>query len=113
MLKIKKHTAHKISSKKNIYASICGFSCIMLVLSLVVRLYFSGALATKNVQLREVLDQKSQLEKEIITLRYEESKLESLSYIEENATRLGFVAMQGSLTPLDISGASLAAVTNQ
>ena len=108
-----KHRIHTKQKDRSIYTTLCSVSFVLLFVTLIARLYFSGAVAAKNEELRGLLDTKSQLEKEITRLKYEESKLDSLTHVEENAKRLGFVPMQGSLASIDISSSSLAAVTNQ
>lgn len=73
-----------------LFISCCGF-----------KLYLSNSLAIKNSQLKDLFDRKSQLEKEVTLLSYEDSVLSSMKEIEIRANQLGFVPMKEKLISLD------------
>jgi len=75
----------------------------MLVGSTVARIYFYNDLAVKNRDLKGVFDRQAELQEEIALLKYEDSMLSSIEYIESEAVKLGFVPLQERLISLDIS----------
>lgn len=77
--------------------------CLLLVTSTVARIYFYNDLAVKNRDLKGIFDRQTALEEEITLLRYEDSILSSIEYVEAESTKLGFVPLQERLISLDIS----------
>ena len=89
--------------KKALYASIALF-CV----SFAVQFYLCNRFAVKNDSLKGALEQRKSLEKEIAQLRYENSLLTSLDYVEGEAKEMGFVEMdQNLLTVGPVTVASL------
>ncbi len=77
--------------------------CLLLVTSTVARIYFYNDLAVKNRDLRGIFERQAALQEEIALLRYEDSMLSSMEYVEAEAMKLGFVPMQERLISFDIS----------
>ncbi|GIW69975.1 MAG: hypothetical protein KatS3mg101_0722 [Patescibacteria group bacterium] len=98
MCKVNKQ--EKIRKICNLVFVLC---CFMLVGSTVARIYFYNDLAVKNRDLKGVFDRQAELQEEIALLKYEDSMLSSIEYIESEAVKLGFVPLQERLISLDIS----------
>ncbi len=96
----------KVNKQEKI-RKICSFvfvvCCLLLVTSTIARIYFYNDLAVKNRDLKGIFDRQTLLEDEITLLRYEDSMLSSIEYVEAEAAKLGFVPLQERLISLDIS----------
>jgi len=68
-------------------------------------MYFYNDLAIKNRDLKGSFDSQLALEEEITILKYEDSGLSSMKYVESEALKLGFVPMEERLMTLDLSSA--------
>jgi hypothetical protein len=94
-------------NKQEKITKICNFSfvtfCGLFILSTVARIYFYNDLAVKNQDLKSSYDNQALLEEEITALRYEDSRLSSVAFIEAEAFKKGFVVMKDRLVSLDIS----------
>lgn len=77
-------------------------SIVLCVLSFGTKLYFGNTLAIKNQELRDAFDKKTELEKELISLRFTDSNLSSIEYIERESLRLGFVPLKENVISLDL-----------
>jgi cell division protein FtsB len=77
-------------------------SLVFFMLCLLGRVYCSNRLVVKNGDLKYLYNKKVELEKQISSLKYEESRLSSLGYLESRARELGFVPMNDSLMSLNL-----------
>jgi|GEM_PF-4062427 len=82
----------------------------IFLVSLFAQMYISNATALRGKDFQQLHEQKSQLERELAKLEYEDSLLSSLENIEGRARQLGFVDMTEPL--LSVSSPSLAALAN-
>lgn len=74
-------------------------------------MYISNTTALKGKDFQHLHDEKTQLEKELALLKFEDSKLSSLEFVEEKALQQGFIKMTEPL--LSISSPALASLGNQ
>jgi hypothetical protein len=93
------------------YKYLCIFSGVICFISLAFQVYISNATALKSKDFQQLYQKKSNLEKDIAYLQFEDSQLSSLSYIEQRASLLGFQEMTEPLQP--ITPPSLASLTSQ
>ena len=98
MCKVNKQ--EKIRKICNVVFAVC---CGLLATSTAARIYFYNDLAVKSRELKGIFDRQATLEEEIALLRYEDSMLSSIEYVEAEAAKLGFVPLQERLISLDIS----------
>lgn len=66
-------------------------------------MYFYNDLAVKNRDLKGSFDAQLALEEEITLLKYQDSELSSISYVESQALKMGFTPMNERLATLDLS----------
>jgi len=78
-------------------------SLVTLVVSVLVRIYFSNSLVADNKSLNELFVKKDNLQKEISRLTYVENNLSALDVLVKRSESLGFVKMTNSLLSLDIT----------
>lgn len=83
----------------------------IFIISLLAQMYVSNTTALKGRDFQHLHEQKAALEKELAFLKYEDSHLSSLEYVEEKALILGFVELNEPL--LTISSPSLASLSTQ
>lgn len=98
MLKVFKNLA---VCKALFVTSVCLF-----ILSLSFQISFSNKLALKSKELKALLLSRTELEKEVSRLEFENSKLSSLSYVEDRAKQKGYVAMSeplNSIKPVSVA----------
>lgn len=91
-----------------IYKKICLISLGIFIISLLTQMYISNTTALKGKDFQHLHDRKEHLEKDIALLKYEDSKLSSLEFVEQQAAHLGFVKMVEPL--LSISSPALASL---
>lgn len=84
------------------YKVLFFFSVGLFAVSVLGRMYCSNHLVVKNEELRVLHMEKIELEKEISSLKYQDSQLSSLSYVESKALELGFVPLSESLLSLNV-----------
>ncbi len=102
----------KVRKQEHIHktCNILFLTCFCLfVASTVVRIYFYNDLAVKNGDLRGTYESQIALEEEIASLKYEEAALSNMSYVEAEASKLGFIAMEERLMTLDASSTGVVA----
>ena len=97
-----------LTGNVKIYRIICIFSFCVFLFSLCFQVVISNTTALKGKDFQAYNSRKTEIEKEIALLKYEDSNLSSLDYVEGKAISLGFVPMTEALLP--IVPASLAAV---
>ena len=78
-------------------------SLVALVVSVLVRIYFSNSLVSDNRHLNDLFTKRDELKKEISRLTYVENNLSALDVLEQRSTSLGFVKMTNSLLSLEVS----------
>ena len=83
--------------KTTFWKFIFALSCFLLLGSLTVQGYTSNATALKGKDFIELYERKSELEKELAYLKFEDSNLSTLTYVEHKAAELGFVEMSEPL----------------
>ena len=98
----------KLPNKLNIFKIAFRFSGVLLVISVLLQMFITNKLAAKGAELVELDNKKSQLEKEISKLEFEDSSLSSLAYVEGKAKLLGFIKLSDNI--LAIKAPSTAAV---
>jgi hypothetical protein len=92
--------------KKQKTVNLIFFSCCAIFLSsIAARMYFYNDLAVKNRDLKGSFDTQLALEEEITLLKYQDSELSSMSYVESQAVNMGFTPMKERLATLDLSSA--------
>jgi len=96
---------------KTICKKISVFTFGIFVISLLSQMYISNTTALKGKAFQHLNDEKARLDKELALLKYEDSKLSSLEYVEEKALQMGFVNMTEPL--LSISSPALASLSTQ
>ncbi len=84
---------------------------IIFIVTLGAQVYLTNALALKSKELKELSGKKIDLQKDIAKLKYENSALSSLAYIEEQARTNGFVDMKEPINTT--KPASVAVVLSQ
>lgn len=85
-------------------------SIVSFALSLSIRMFYAGQIIVKNKTLDELYKKKITLEKEVSFLSFEDSNLSSMSRVEEEAKKLGFIEMSDNFIALDPNAASTVAV---
>ena len=94
---------------------ICKTACLLsfctFISSLIIQLHISNSTALKGKDFQELYNKKETLEKEIAYLKFEDSNLSSLAYIETRAGELGFVLLEVPLA--SISSPALAALNTR
>ena len=100
-----KRTPNNICKKVSIISLVIFVSCLLT------QMYVSNATALKSRDFRYLHEEKAQLEKEMALLKYEDSRLSSLEYVEVRAIELGFLEMTESLQT--ITPPSLASLYTQ
>lgn len=98
----------KLPNKLNIFKIVFRFSGVLLVVSVLLQMFITNNLAVRGAELVELDNKKSQLEKEISKLEFEDSSLSSLAYVEGKAKLLGFIKLSDNV--LAIKTPSTAAV---
>lgn len=88
-------------------------SAVLFVLSVGFKLYLCGSLAVKNNDLEQAFLQKQKLSEDISKLTYIDSKLSSISSVEERAKQLGFVEMTSRILSLNPDVPAQVAALNQ
>jgi len=86
-------------------------SLVIFIASLLIQMYISNTTALKGKDFQHLHEEKAKLEKDLALLKYEDSRLSSLEFVEIKATQLGFVEMTEPL--LSISSPSLAALNTR
>ncbi len=86
-------------------------SLVIFITSLLVQMYISNTTALKGKDFQHLHEEKAVLEKELALLKYEDSRLSSLEFVEIKAAQLGFVEMTEPL--LSVSSPSLASLSTQ
>ncbi len=86
-------------------------SLVIFITSLLVQMYISNTTALKGKDFQNLHEEKAKLEKELALLKYEDSRLSSLEFVEIRAVQLGFVEMTEPL--LSVSSPSLASLSTQ
>ncbi len=104
-------TTRYMSTPQKICKRIFIMSLVIFISSLLVQMYISNATALKSKDFKNLHEEKAQLEKEMALLKYEDSQLSSLEYVEVRATELGFQEMTESL--LTIAPPTLASLNTQ
>lgn len=87
----------KLPTKLNVFKIAFRFSGVLLVVSIFLQMFITNKLAVKGAELAELDARKSQLEKEISKLEFEDSSLSSLAYVETAANALGFVKLTSNI----------------
>ena len=95
-------------SKRLKYCCVVSFSVFLVTLGF--DLYVSNRATIKGKDLQGLYVEKEQLEKDIALLKYEDSNLSSLVYVQQRARDIGFVEMKDPLAT--ISSLPLASLTN-
>jgi len=96
---------------KTICKKINILSLGIFLSSLLVQMYISNTTALKGKDFQLLHQEKAKLEKELALLKYEDSRLSSLEFVEVRAVQLGFVEMTEPL--LSVSSPSLASLSTQ
>lgn len=99
-MRILKHNLKKINIL-GLEKKLLVVCCVFFVTALVARLYTAGQVSTMNNELKEALETKKNLDKELTLLVNEDIKLSALSAVESRARRLGFVDMAGKIFALN------------
>jgi cell division protein FtsL len=81
--------------------SLSLLSLLILVTSIIFRIYSSNQIAVKNEDLKEYYVKREQLEKELSRLEYVNSTLSSLTEIEIKARAAGFIDLNETLLSID------------
>lgn len=97
--------------KFDIYKLSFKVSIAALLISVFAQMIFTNKLAVKSGELVELEKRKDVLEKEISALEFEDSRVSSLSYLENAASAAGFVKMNDNI--LAIKDPTTAAVLNK
>jgi len=82
---------------KNYYKYFCVLCFSLFIGCLVFQMHVSNSTALKGKDFQELFSIKETLQKEIAYLKFEESTLSSLTYVEQQAYEKGFIEMQDSL----------------
>ena len=86
--------------------------CIM-ILSILAQIVVTNKLSLRGNELVNLETSKQQLQKDISRLEFDESKLSSLSYLDSEAKKLGFVTMTDTVyTVNQVSNSSVAVLTS-
>lgn len=81
--------------------------------SLCFQIVYTNSIALKGNEFAELNAKKSELEKELTALDYEDSTLTSITYVSDKAKELGFVANMSAVLSINtISKSSVAVLTN-
>lgn len=78
-------------SFSSFYVCVFYLTIILFTLSIGMRIYLTNRLAIKGKELEELSYSKERLKKEISKLSYEISSSSSISYIETEARKEGFI----------------------
>lgn len=81
--------------------SAAGVTFGIFVLTFLAQFYICNRYAVKNDDLRDCLQRKSQLQKELAKLEYTNSLLSSLERVETEAAAAGLVPLEGSLSTIE------------
>lgn len=100
----------RINNNNQIYKYLCILSLGIFVITLGLNLYVSNRATIKGKDLQSLYLEKTQIEKDISFLEYEDSNLSSLVAIQTRATTLGFEELKEPLAT--ISSAPLASLTS-
>ena len=99
-----------IKKRKISYSSLAvKFSVLIFVFSILVQVYISSNVSVKTDEMSDLMVKKADLESEVQLIQLELSKYSSLSYIEKEATALGFKkssAQNVAIGPAEYSVAS-------
>jgi hypothetical protein len=87
----------RADKKTKIFKGLFRLSLFLFVFSFLSQYFLCNKNALKNGALQETLVEKENLQKEIASLEYADSRLSSLYSIEQRAADLGFVPMSDSL----------------
>jgi hypothetical protein len=93
---MKKITTIQPAEKSKI-KSVFKASLFLFVISFLLQLFVSNRFAVKNGDLQSFISQKTQLEKDLAQLEYENSLLSSLERVEQEASKIGYIAMSAEL----------------
>jgi cell division protein FtsB len=88
-------------------------SCLLLVLGIASKLALTSNLTVKNEELTFLQQEKVELEKQLSGLTYQACELSSLKYVEERASKLGFVPMTERILSLNVDEQPKVAVLAQ
>jgi len=95
------------------YKTLFLCTLVLFVTAIGLRIYYSSNMAVRNNELKALYDQKVDLEKAVTNLTYIDSGLSSLKHVEQRASVLGFVPMNGNLRALDPYAATPVAALSQ
>ena len=84
-------------TEKSKAKTVFKISLLVFVASFLLQLFISSRFAVKNGDLQSYISQKTQLEKDLSHLEYENSLLTSLEQVEHKANELGYIAMSSEL----------------
>ena len=88
--------------KKNKFCkTFLVLSIFLFAIGALTKMFLSTNIAIKSGELKNLFEQKSQLEKEVSKLSYENASISSITSVEERAKKLGFVEMKDRLLSLD------------
>ncbi|HSX39900.1 MAG TPA: hypothetical protein VLI92_04910 [Candidatus Saccharimonadales bacterium] len=94
------------------WCRILFFSTLVIfVITLAAQIVLTNRLALKSHELTLLVGQKEELQKSITKLEFEDASLSSLSYVDQQARKMGFVDMHDSV--IAIGPASVAAILTQ
>ncbi|MFC1722146.1 hypothetical protein ACFL0C_00685 [Patescibacteria group bacterium] len=88
------------TNKQKLYKYICMFSFFLFASCLLLQVYISNTTALKGKDFRQYQQKKSELEKEIALLQFEDANLSSLEYVENKALSMGFSPLTEPLYPI-------------
>jgi hypothetical protein len=84
-----------------------------MILSILAQIVVTNKLSLRGNELVNLETSKQQLQKDISRLEFDESKLSSLSYLDSEAKKLGFVTMTDTVyTVNQVSNSSVAVLTS-
>ena len=83
------------------YRGVIALFVLLIVCAIGIRVHCSTNLAVKNHELTKLVKRKEELQKEILTLTYENSSASSLAMVESRAIDLGFVELTEPIYAID------------
>lgn len=98
-------------TEKNLFKILFKVSLVVFCVCLGLQFYFSNKYAVKNDSLQAAIEEQAVLKKELAHLKYEDSLLSSLEYVESEAEELGFVGMEQNL--LTVGPVTVASLSNR
>ena len=90
----------KARSEK-LFKFIFVISIFVFISSVGFKLYLCNSMTVKNGKFEQVFVRRKMMEEELEKLRFENSALSSISYLEEKSKEMGFVEMSERLISID------------